>query len=178
MASLPAPCKVLGTRDKITQLSCETCKERKVRCDKQDPCYACKATAIVCKPVYRKRLVRGRHIQTLVAENKDLHQHVARLEQAVANQNNVHTRASPTQVSELLPRHTPGTSSIPASHLQPNICRPTRKQTASPGYLASDFWAGLADKVNALSSFCKLCTVSSHPSHVLDYHRYALSLFL
>ncbi|KAH8748097.1 C6 transcription factor [Diaporthe sp. PMI_573] len=46
----------------MPQLSCELCRERKVRCDKATPhCTTCVKAGIACVPVYRKRYSRGRH---------------------------------------------------------------------------------------------------------------------
>ena len=43
------------------QLSCELCRERKVKCDKLEPCTTCVSSGVVCVPIYRQRLPRGRH---------------------------------------------------------------------------------------------------------------------
>ncbi|KAL2866118.1 Zn(II)2Cys6 domain-containing transcription factor nscR [Aspergillus lucknowensis] len=42
-------------------LSCELCRERKVKCDKVDPCTNCVSAGVVCVPVHRPRLPRGIH---------------------------------------------------------------------------------------------------------------------
>lgn len=42
------------------QLTCETCKRRKIKCDKLRPCTACRNAGTVCVPVERARLPRGR----------------------------------------------------------------------------------------------------------------------
>lgn len=47
----------LGPR---AQLTCETCKRRKVKCDKLRPCTACRKADIRCVAVERARLPRGR----------------------------------------------------------------------------------------------------------------------
>lgn len=43
-----------------TRLSCEACTRRKVKCDKTIPCTNCQSSGILCVPVERKRLPRGR----------------------------------------------------------------------------------------------------------------------
>jgi hypothetical protein len=43
------------------QLSCELCRDRKVKCDKLTPCTNCAAAGARCVPVYRQRRARGRH---------------------------------------------------------------------------------------------------------------------
>ena len=45
------------------QLSCELCRERKVKCDKLEPCTTCVLSGVDCLPIYRQRLPRGRHSQ-------------------------------------------------------------------------------------------------------------------
>ncbi|RAK97723.1 Zn(II)2Cys6 transcription factor [Aspergillus ibericus CBS 121593] len=42
------------------RLSCETCRQRKVKCDKLDPCTNCQRLGARCVPVERARLPRGR----------------------------------------------------------------------------------------------------------------------
>ncbi|KAG5936353.1 hypothetical protein E4U53_000248 [Claviceps sorghi] len=45
----------------IPQLSCALCRDRKLKCDKLDPCTNCTSSGVTCMPVYRPRLPRGRH---------------------------------------------------------------------------------------------------------------------
>ncbi|KAI1473201.1 uncharacterized protein F4812DRAFT_455015 [Daldinia caldariorum] len=47
--------------ESIPQLSCELCRKRKVKCDKLNPCSNCVKADVVCVPIHRKRLPRGRH---------------------------------------------------------------------------------------------------------------------
>lgn len=44
------------------QLSCQLCRERKVKCDKLKPCSNCASSGVVCVPIQRLRLPRGRHV--------------------------------------------------------------------------------------------------------------------
>ncbi|KAL4925860.1 Zn(II)2Cys6 domain-containing transcription factor nscR [Aspergillus undulatus] len=48
----------------VPQLSCALCRNRKLKCDKLDPCTNCTSSGVVCSPVYRPRLPRGRHART------------------------------------------------------------------------------------------------------------------
>lgn len=43
-----------------TRLSCEACTKRKVKCDKLVPCTNCQTSGVLCVPVERRRLPRGR----------------------------------------------------------------------------------------------------------------------
>ncbi|OBT66797.1 hypothetical protein VE03_03999 [Pseudogymnoascus sp. 23342-1-I1] len=47
----------------IPQLSCQLCRERKVKCDKLGPCTTCVSASVECLPIFRQRLPRGRHAQ-------------------------------------------------------------------------------------------------------------------
>ncbi|KAL4812047.1 hypothetical protein BDW67DRAFT_194021 [Aspergillus spinulosporus] len=46
---------------RVPQLNCALCRDRKLKCDKLDPCTNCTASGAVCVPIYRPRLPRGRH---------------------------------------------------------------------------------------------------------------------
>ena len=76
------PVESSARQDKIPDLSCEACNERKVRCDKRNPCSTCQATGVVCVPTQRKRLPRGRHVKEN-KENKELRERLARLESLI-----------------------------------------------------------------------------------------------
>ncbi|KAF3897752.1 C6 finger domain transcription factor nscR [Trichophyton interdigitale] len=52
-------------RQQAAHLSCELCRERKVKCDKLDPCTNCSSAGVICVPVRRPRLPRGAHAQRL-----------------------------------------------------------------------------------------------------------------
>jgi hypothetical protein len=45
------------------QLSCQLCRERKVKCDKGNPCLSCVSSSATCIPTHRARLPRGRHVK-------------------------------------------------------------------------------------------------------------------
>ncbi|KAL5042116.1 hypothetical protein BDW71DRAFT_190644 [Aspergillus fruticulosus] len=45
----------------VPQLSCALCRDRKLKCDKLDPCTNCTSSGVACVPIYRPRLPRGRH---------------------------------------------------------------------------------------------------------------------
>lgn len=86
-------------QDKIPELSCEACNERKVRCDKRNPCSTCQATGAVCVPIQRKRLPRGRHVK-VNKENKELRERLARLESLITTD---HLSSSSSSKSASIP---------------------------------------------------------------------------
>lgn len=135
----------------ISQLSCENCSERKVRCDKGDPCSRCKKTGATCRPVYRQRRARGRHVGG--TENSDLRERLARLEQLLTNQHGQSVDSLGSVASsapEPEPARTPAVSTAPGPTPLPT---PAAEHAPSFRYLANDFWAHLIDEV---SVFCTL----------------------
>lgn len=64
------------------QLSCELCRQRKVKCDKNYPCSTCKKAGAVCVPVTRQRLPRGR-VGGRKRADAELKARVGRLEKLV-----------------------------------------------------------------------------------------------
>lgn len=109
-----------------TQLSCELCRDRKVKCDKQQPCSNCRRAGVACVPVHRLRLARGRHatrvrnaalptpapspgdVETRTTEetNEELRVRVRRLESLVQNMS-----ASRTTLPERVPAVSVGNTS-------------------------------------------------------------------
>jgi len=83
-------------------LSCLQCQQRKRKCDKSNPCQACRQAGLSCTAISRARLPRGRHAQ----RDGDLRQRVARLEKLVSSQRNGAEPAQPmlAQVSSWLSR--------------------------------------------------------------------------
>ncbi|PYI12667.1 hypothetical protein BO78DRAFT_457084, partial [Aspergillus sclerotiicarbonarius CBS 121057] len=51
-----------------TRLSCEGCTKRKVKCDRLIPCTNCRNTGVLCVPVERRRLPRGRSRRNLPSQ--------------------------------------------------------------------------------------------------------------
>ncbi|KAF7719692.1 Fungal Zn(2)-Cys(6) binuclear cluster domain-containing protein [Penicillium ucsense] len=65
------------------RLSCEACRQRKVKCDKLSPCTSCVRLGFVCVPVERARLPRGRTRKAperAQGSDKELVDRVAKLE--------------------------------------------------------------------------------------------------
>lgn len=65
------------------RLSCEACRQRKVKCDKLSPCTSCVRLGFQCVPVERARLPRGRtsrHPERVAHTDRELADRVAKLE--------------------------------------------------------------------------------------------------
>ena len=142
--------------DKIPQLTCEACNERKVRCDKQSPCSTCKATGVICVPIHRRRLPRGRHVASIGAEDQSLRERVARLEGLIAirdpdsadNPTLTAISASTSGIDSPPPAVTSASSSTtcPVLYSASTALQRTKK-APSCRYLANGFWNELVDKV-------------------------------
>jgi hypothetical protein len=72
--------------DSTPQLSCELCRERKVKCDKRTPCSNCAKSGLQCVPIHRKRLPRGRHAQSRSSED-NIEKRLRKLENMLENLN-------------------------------------------------------------------------------------------
>lgn len=88
--------RAIGYSNGTPQLSCELCRERKVKCDKLSPCTNCSKAGVACIPVRRKRFPRGRHVHNPYFGN-DLRDRIGRLEALISNLDS--TGALPTSPS-------------------------------------------------------------------------------
>ena len=75
-------------------LSCLQCQTRKRKCDKKNPCQACRQAGIACTAISRARLPRGRH--AVQRGGGDPRQRIARLEQLLSSQRNAGDPVNPT----------------------------------------------------------------------------------
>ncbi|KAI0109188.1 fungal-specific transcription factor domain-containing protein [Nemania sp. FL0031] len=146
-------------------LSCTSCRARKLKCDKQDPCRHCVRSKTECVFPARKRIQRPRK-----SKNNELLQRLNRLESIVgrvglasldeieARAEIVDARAGESQ-AQALP--------LPQSHVQlavePGLgaqggefapcglkgVRPPQDSTASR-YMSGEFWSSLCDEVGGL----------------------------
>lgn len=93
------------------RLSCESCRQRKVRCDKLSPCTSCVRLGFVCVPVERARLPRGRTRkppERAGHTDKELADRVAKLEQLLRKV--AERDGRPGKVEEAPPSAVPSTS--------------------------------------------------------------------
>ncbi|KAL3428808.1 hypothetical protein BDV09DRAFT_190654 [Aspergillus tetrazonus] len=91
------------------QLTCETCKRRKVKCDKLRPCSNCCKAGIQCVAVERARLPRGRSAKKKNKEpSPDLSGRVSMLEGLIESllKNNTRVQSSPDRDTSLVQRST------------------------------------------------------------------------
>ena len=90
---IPASVSAVYERPKVS-LSCLQCQQRKKKCDKNNPCQACRQAGLACAAISRARLPRGRH--TIQRDSADLRQRVARLEKLLSSQRNDGEPVEPT----------------------------------------------------------------------------------
>ena len=118
----------------MPQLSCKQCHIRKSKCDKQNPCSACRKAGIQCHVVQRARLPRGRSGRT--KDTTALESRVIRLE-ALVHQ---YRSSSPLGL---------GTSDkTPAAHVGMSLG--SNHNSKLGDFVASDFWAVLSQEVAGL----------------------------
>ncbi|KAF2027988.1 hypothetical protein EK21DRAFT_70812 [Setomelanomma holmii] len=120
------------------RLACEECKRRKIRCNKDSPCSACKTAGLACHTVQRARLPRGKSGKARY-QNNMLETRVARIEQLLAQQ------AETSKISV----------SIPSFDMPPSITSKSDKAVHTNGskitsFIANDFWKELSDEVHGL----------------------------
>ncbi|KAI0531794.1 fungal-specific transcription factor domain-containing protein [Xylaria digitata] len=122
-------------------LSCTSCRARKLKCDKQNPCRNCERSGSECVFPARKRIQRPRK-----TKNAELLQRLNRLESIVgrvglANLEEIEAQAETVDAQAMEPLH-PAPSSLKG-------VRPARDSTASR-YMSGEFWSSLCDEVGGL----------------------------
>ena len=120
----------------MPQLNCKQCHIRKSRCDKQNPCSACRRAGISCDVVQRARLPRGRSGKT--KGTATLESRVVRLEALIHRYHQV-PPLGPESDDNILTAHagTPSPSRVTEN------CKVV-------GFIASDFWGALSQEVAGL----------------------------
>ncbi|KAH6871769.1 C6 transcription factor [Thelonectria olida] len=142
------------------QLSCEHCRDRKVKCDKLAPCSNCVSHGLVCKPVQRLRLPRGRHAQRTRqtdrsdgAISEDLAERIRHLEAMIDEM-----RAS--SASSVVEASTPGFPNGPSAHNHPSSS--AHVELEGPGVNAPRPYAGNASMLHRPESFWENLAAEVH----------------
>jgi hypothetical protein len=146
------------------RLSCQLCHQRKVKCDKLNPCSNCRRTGATCVPVERQRLPRGRnriHKNPQPETDRDLRERLGKLEQLVRNLDPgnaslpitkeapaliTSSHHSPINSTEQAPR---STASTEYEQNQSSASEDNTKhdETSTGGYLDSPFWTNVVHEV-------------------------------
>ncbi|PBP22145.1 hypothetical protein BUE80_DR006933 [Diplocarpon rosae] len=115
------------------RLSCEQCKRRKTKCDKQDPCTACKSSGIQCITVQRARRPRGRTAQ----KGGDINNRVARLEDLVS------------QLKAQVQSGKEPSAGLRQDPIKVGLSQP-KDSNVLQNYIAPEFWVALAEEANGI----------------------------
>ncbi|KAJ5081671.1 hypothetical protein NUU61_009935 [Penicillium alfredii] len=151
------------------RLSCEACRQRKVKCDKLSPCTSCQRLGFVCVPVERARLPRGRarrSAEKAFGSDKELADRVAKLEKllkTVANERDSDSgHGVPPSVapSDSIPEHPPApeiqtqTAYVESRKDQTamySVSLPYRPRPRPPtAYMGSSFWEDIMQQTQEL----------------------------
>lgn len=133
MAELPGQAAASRSSAPRVRLTCEACRQRKVKCDKLSPCTSCQRLGLVCVPVERARLPRGRTrkpTERIVGSDKELSERVAKLEKLlkkVANERGSEEQRNPTP--------TP-----PVVNIEPAPISGKQDPAAEPGIVETEGW--------------------------------------
>ena len=152
------------------RLSCEACRQRKVRCDKLSPCTSCQRLGFVCVPVERARLPRGRTRkppEKAGSSDKELADRVAKLEQLLRRVAAERDETAPAQAEQ---HQSTGLGSEQPFDLNTRDAEAWRDQNAEPetqsaitptnpqqrsrftaSYMGSSFWEDIMQQVNILA---------------------------
>lgn len=141
----------------LKPLSCTNCRQRKIKCDKSNPCSACKRSGIDC--VFPKRLrvpKRRQGVRSSKSRDDELLRRIGKLEALVENMGGDITTALTSGESN--GRQTTSSSYFPPSisgdEERSNLQAPAigRTTLAEKKYLSGDFWANLGGEVDGLRS--------------------------
>ncbi|KAJ5835730.1 Transcription factor [Penicillium robsamsonii] len=147
------------------RLTCEACRQRKVKCDKSSPCTSCQRLGLVCVPVERARLPRGRtrKSERIVGSDKELSERVARLEKllkTVASERENELQLSSTVPAPAYPSKqesaTEASSAGPDIRQDHNDYLPGAGQPHLPrpatAYVGGSFWEDIMQQTQELRS--------------------------
>ena len=128
------------------KLSCKSCRQRKVRCDRVYPCLPCQKSGHQCTFPQPMRRLGAK------SRNAELTQRLARLESLVGSLGKEPTIVEKKKPWALSPDPSESSSSDLAQHIQ-NIHLREQEPLVKPDgsrYLSSDFFANLSGEVDGL----------------------------
>lgn len=137
-------------------------KERKVKCDKLDPCTNCCSSGITCVPIYRNRLPRGRHARP--RNNSDVKSHAGmdggvnerlrRLEALVDRRGGGETGDPPSAMGNSTAaeqaRNRSEENGVRPSSSTTEETSPTMRRPGPHRQQSSDFWWNLVEDVSRI----------------------------
>lgn len=147
-------------------LSCVTCRQRKVKCNKVDPCNHCTKAGVQCVFPTRVRVPRAKQTGSKTRD-VELLKRISRLESLVskidatdatdatdaANDSHEDDRSSPGQTSdEISLTSIPGNDSSGSAQnrIDEKYAAFVKQQETGTPYLSGEFWTSLCDEVDGL----------------------------
>lgn len=116
-----------------SQISCDLCQRRKVRCDKGNPCSTCQRAGVKCEVSSRQRLPRGRNGGRRKGD-LDLKARIAKLENLVSSLGG--SKDSPKAVPPAGQKQMYQEPAVPPSDMS--------------RYIGSQFWSALTTEVSIM----------------------------
>ncbi|CAG9989104.1 unnamed protein product [Clonostachys byssicola] len=151
----------------VQKLSCDQCRQRKVRCDRVDPCGPCSRKSLECtyplgfkpRPKHRRALVSNGYDDKL----DDLSQKLDRVSLAVHN-----IESSLTPTTDKAPTNDADSTHhrSPFSYVSPSLPQSSINDNGLGSDLESD--AGLASEATFAAKFAQQALDSNHPSDISD----------
>lgn len=162
-------------------LSCSSCRQRKIKCDRSDPCLPCQSAGIECITPNRVRAPRTSQQARLEARDAELLRRIARLERLVTRTDAVKVlREADEQnhvaVLEPVSSSTPPTTSQNGSHIGAPAARfhdkfadfIVQQQRLGCRNRGGDFWSNLGDEVGGLRQLIENPMDDEEPQEELD----------
>lgn len=144
-----------GDPSDLKPLSCTHCRQRKIKCDKSNPCSTCKRSGTVCVFPKRIRVPRGQQgARNSKSRDDELLRRIGKLEALVGKMGGDIT--NPLTSKESNGRQTISstnlTLSISGDKESSNLQAPATGSTTllEKKYLSGDFWANLGGEVDGL----------------------------
>lgn len=140
-----------STNKPKVRLSCETCRQRKVKCDKLNPCTNCQRLGTRCVPVERARLPRGRSGRPATErpgdQDANLKDRVAKLETIIRELARGGNQTSARAILAAAVDEGSQAGSSDGEHGDDDDSQPGSVRTPDT-YLGSSFWASLLNEVS------------------------------
>jgi hypothetical protein len=141
-------------------LSCVTCRQRKVKCNKSNPCNHCTKVGIQCVFPNRVRVSRAKQTASKTRD-VELLKRISRLESLVSKIGALDTMKvghgennSPSRRTSNITNLMSISSDVPSGNAQNRVDEKyasfVKKQETGTPYLSSEFWTSLCDEVDGL----------------------------
>ena len=138
-------------------LSCTSCRQRKVKCNKSYPCNHCQTFGIPCVSYSRRVRAPRSKVSGQAARDAELLRRIRRLENLVSGAGGVQAEAPSPSVSNATTGRTPfifndafDESAKPGARLDDQYASFIKQQGSGTRHLSGDFWKSLGYEFNDL----------------------------